>query len=524
MKELTSSIYTFEKMIRENFLYVDKTEYLWELIRPGSAMYFYSRPRRFGKSLTLSTLEAVFQGKKELFRGLALYEKPYDWKSYPIIHLDFGDLKNDSVEALEKSLHIALSLIASRYGIPLGTNDPQMDFHLLTVKLAEQGPVVILIDEYDKPILDNLLKPDVAKIQTFLSNFYSVVKTTERYQRFVFMTGVSKFSHVSVFSKLNNLRDITMDAKFAAMLGYTQEELEFYFGDRIEQLIESNGGSKAEMLQKIKSWYNGYRFHAKNPTVYNPVSLVQFFNNGGEFNNYWFKTGTPTFLLEMMKQSNFNYADSLSEPEGSAFFDSFEISRIKPKVLLYQTGYLTLDRCEQEKMPYSDETITNYYLHFPNREVEKSFNENLLEYYANLQTNESQRFFAELIQMVGSGIADGFMESLKRLFANIPYNIHVKSEHYYQTIFYVICDMLHFYVQAEICTNAGRIDMMVAAGEWIYVLEFKLNHTAEDALKQIKNKEYALKYKRENKRIMLIGVNFDFDKGQISDWLTEELL
>ena len=215
--------------------------------------------------------------------------------------------------------------------------------------------------------------------------------------------------------------------------------------------------------------------------------------------------------------------ETLTEPVSEAFFDSFEISNLKPKTLLYQTGYLTIDKCVQAKVPYTDHTITEYYLHFPNREVERSFNEQLLEYYAAVQADDAQQLISKLITSVGSGDVDGFMNQLKVMFANIPYSIHVANEHYYQTIFFVICDMLRFMVQAEICTNDGRIDLMVAAGDWIYVMEFKLNKSAEEAMEQIHNKEYALKYQREEKHIMLLGVNFDSQSGQITNWLKEQI-
>lgn len=246
---------------------------------------------------------------------------------------------------MEKSLQELLEKCARQHNVELAGDDAQTQFINLIDTLAQHEKVVILIDEYDKPILDNITNPLVKDILNLLRGFYSVVKGTEALQRFVFMTGVSKFSHVSVFSNLNNLTDITMEAGFATMPGYTQEELEYYFGDRIELLVEINQSSKEEMLRKIKLWYNGYRFEENSQTVYNPVSLVQFFRNNGKFNNYWFKTGTTRVLLELMKDSNADYVKTLTMPETSSFFDSFEISTLKPKTLLYQTGYLTIDKC-----------------------------------------------------------------------------------------------------------------------------------------------------------------------------------
>ena len=499
MKNLTSSVYTFEKLIDGNFLYVDKTEYIWKLIQPAYAQYFLSRPRRFGKSLTVSTLEAIFQGKRELFKGLALYDKPYDWKQYPVIHLDFGDIKSSSPEQLEDSLQQLVAEIAAQFEVPLKTSNAQAQFRELVLALGKNEKIVILIDEYDKPILGNVTNPEIDEILKELKGFFSVVKATEPYQRFVLLTGVSKFSHVSIFSDLNNLTDITAEADFATMLGYTQEELEYYLGERIDELAERSENSKEEMLSKIKAWYNGYRFHADANTVYNPVSLASFFRNKGEFNNYWFQTGTPTFLLKLMKERDFNYSEALTSPVSGSFFNSFEISNLDPLVLLYQTGYLTIDKAVDVQMPYSNRIIRKYYLHFPNLEVEESFNECVLDYY------------------------DKFMDILKSVFANIPYSLHLKGEQNYQTVFYVICDMLRLYVQAESYTNDGRIDMVVEAGNWVYILEFKLDQSAEKALKQIHEKNYAQKFRHRGKRIMLIGVNFDSESGQIEKWISEEL-
>jgi len=262
MKDLTSSVYTFEDLIQGNFLYVDKTEYIWNLIRPAKEMYFLSRPRRFGKSLTLSTLKAVFQGKKELFKGLAIYDKPYDWKPYPVIHLDLGDCEPKDAQNLSNKLKYKLGIIASDYGIQLCGDTADIQFSDLIFKLSRLNhntSVVILLDEYDKPILSNINDPNISEIFRELKRFYSVIKNMEHAERFVFITGVSKFSHVSVFSDLNNLTDITMDARYATMLGYTQEELEANFTDRMEEIAGDRDLEK--LKQDIKSWYNGYRFH-----------------------------------------------------------------------------------------------------------------------------------------------------------------------------------------------------------------------------------------------------------------------
>jgi len=523
MKNITSSVYSFEKLRTDGYLYVDKTEFIWKLINPVGESYFLSRPRRFGKSLTLSTLKAVFEGKKELFKGLAIYDKPYDWKPHPIIHLDMNGRDFSTLEKMEERFRQMLREQAEINGITLKESSSDTMFHELIRTLHDKaGDVVILLDEYDKPILNNISKEKISDFLAALKAFYSVIKEKNGMIRLAFITGVSKFCHVSLFSDLNNLTDITMNRTYAGMLGYTQEEFEANFADRIELASKQMNMPKEQLLPRIKDWYDGYRFHEDAPRVYNPVSLAEFFNRRFEFKNYWFTTGTPSFLLELIMKSKFNYADLTGAPVSESFFNAFEITRLKPMVLLYQTGYLTIDKCLEKKIPFTDQTVREYYLRFPNLEVERSFNEHLLEYCTAIQTESSQEFFSKLITAVGTGNADSFMKLIQSVFADIPYTIHVKDEHYYQTVCYVICDLLNLLVQAEVCTNNGRIDMMVTAGDWIYVVEFKLNKTADEAMKQIEHKEYAMKYRKDGKKIMLLGVNFDFNSGSITDWLKEE--
>lgn len=518
MKRLTSSVYTFSDLIRGDFLYVDKTEYIWELVQVPKAMYFMSRPRRFGKSLTVSTLETVFNGEKEFFKGLAIYDKDYDWKKYPVIHLDFADRKNDTLEALEKSLQVELRVCAEKHGVLLETDNAQEQFAELIGKLADKEQVVILIDEYDKPLIDNIGKDEAAAIQEALSNFYSVIKATEPFQRFVFMTGVSKFTHVSVFSKLNNLLDITMDAKYATMLGYTQEELETYFADHIDTVVNRQGISRQELLAKLKAWYDGYCFHAKSALVYNPVSIAMFFLKQGEFNNYWFDTGTPTFLLELAKKTEFDFENALTQPISGMVFKSYEIEKLDPLALLVQTGYLTIKGTEEK---YGR---TFYHLGFPNLEVEEAFNTYLLSNYVDAPKEAIDDLSVRLADLVASGDVDGFMSLMSTFFEKIPYKLHIKKEKYYQTIFFMLFLMLGIRIEAEACTNKGRIDAVASYGEWTYLFEFKLDKSAEIALNQIKDREYFGKYRDNARRIMLVGANFDSEKGEIIAWQKEELV
>ena len=516
MKDLTSSVYSFEKLREGNFLYIDKTEYIWQLIKPASEMYFMSRPRRFGKSLTVSTLKAVFEGKKELFKGLAIYDKPYDWKPYPIIHLSFGDygVVSDPAKELPGYLMTKVGQLAQMHSVALSGSTPGICFGELIDKLAETAPVVILVDEYDKPILDNILNPKIAEIQKCLKGFYSVLKDRNEKERFLFITGVSKFSHVSLFSDLNNLTDITMDAKYATMFGYTQEELEANFSDRIAAVAGDR--DLDEFKAEIKAWYNGYRFHANSATVYNPVSLAKFFESGGEFNNHWFSTGTPTFLLELIKKQRFDFEAVLSSPVSNFAFDAYEIDRLNPLTLLLQTGYLTIDSAVKR---YGD---TAYKLRFPNLEVKGSFETYLTGYCSGLRVDQVKDSVYRLADAVTAGDVDAFLETMKVFFAKVPYDVHLKDENNFRILFYSVFMLLGISIEAESKTNEGRIDAVAANEDFVFVFEFKLDKTKEKALDQIKDRDYYRRYMNSGKRIFLVGVNFDMERGQIADWTSEE--
>ena len=517
MKDITSSVYNFEKLRQEGYLYVDKTEYIWNLINPAGESYFLSRPRRFGKSLTVSTLKAVFEGKKELFKGLAIYDKPYDWKPYPVIHLSFGDYNVDSDAQKELSGYLMAKIkqVAESYSVKLTNATPGLCFGELIDRLYEIGPVVVLIDEYDKPILDNIVNPEISKIQRSLKGFFSVLKDRNDKERFLFVTGVSKFCHVSLFSDLNNLTDITMDARYATMFGYTQEELEANFGDRIAALACDTDINAYKT--KIKEWYNGYRFHKSAKTVYNPVSLAKFFESGGEFNNYWFATGTPSFLMELTKKTDFDFRSVIggdSVPEIA--FSAFEIDNIDPLTLLLQTGYVTIKETEERFGQ------TWYFLDFPNREVAGAFSAYILNSYAGKTQTASVQFTAEIATALLNRDLKKLRKIMEVFFAGIPYTSHKKQESTFQTIFFSIFRLLGLYIEAESATNDGRIDAVVQTEEAVFIFEFKLDNDPT-ALEQIKEKEYHKKYLLDQREIYIVGVNFDSEKGNLIGW-EEELI
>ena len=517
MKDITSSVYNFEDLIQGNFLYVDKTEYIWQLIKPAKEMYFLSRPRRFGKSLTVSTLKAVFEGKKELFKGLAIYDKPYDWKPYPVIHLSFGDYNpiNDTVERIDAYLFDKIRMVAKSLAIDLpDAQDASSAFAKLIDIAAVKSNVVILVDEYDKLILDNILNPNIKEIQSCLKGFYSVLKDRNDKERFLFVTGVSKFCHVSLFSDLNNLTDITMDARYATMFGYTQEELEANFADKISEI--ANGQDIDAFKAKIKEWYNGFRFEENAKTVYNPVSLAKFFESGGKFNNYWFSTGTPSFLMELAKQKNFDFESSLKEPVPQITFNAFEIDNIDPLTLLLQTGYVTIKGTEER---FGE---TWYYLDFPNTEVTSAFSAYILNSYAEKTQTDGVRFVSEFATSLVKNDLKRLRKAMESFFAGIPYDVHKKQEATFQGIFFSVFRLLGVYIEAESETNDGRIDAVVQTPKAIYIFEFKLDNNPT-ALSQIKEKEYFKKYLLDKRDIYIIGVNFDSVKGNLVGWQDEKV-
>ena len=515
MKDITSSVYNFEKLRQAGYLYVDKTEYIWNLINPAGESYFLSRPRRFGKSLTLSTLKAVFEGKKELFQGLAIYDKEYDWKKYPVIHLDLNGFDFSSLAAVKSSLIRLMKETAAYHNVVLTESSPDNMFREIISELSRQQHVVILLDEYDKPILNNIGKAEISDVLTCMKSFYSVIKAFENKLRFAFITGVSKFCHVSLFSDLNNLTDISRDARYATMFGYTQDELEENFGERIYALA---GQEDVEAFKaKIKEWYNGYRFHKNAQTVYNPVSLAQFFEKGGEFKNYWFSTGTPSFLMELTKKTEFDFRSVIggdSVPEIA--FSAFEIDSIDPLTLLLQTGYVTIKDTEERFGQ------TWYYLDFPNLEVTTAFSAYILNSYAGKTQTEGVRFTAEFATSLLNNDLKKLRKAMEVFFAGVPYDVHKKQESTFQGIFFSLFRLLGVYIEAESATNDGRIDAVVQTPKAIYIFEFKLDNDPT-ALEQIKEKEYFKKYLLDKRELYIIGVNFDTVKGNLVGWEEEKV-
>jgi len=512
-KLLPVGIQTFRKICEGNYLYVDKTQHIYDLITTGTT-YFLSRPRRFGKSLLVSTLEAIFQGNKELFQELDIGGADYDWQSYPVVRIDFSSLNKDNLEELKKDLSLTLKNIAERYHISLPEYlHPATYFKWLIQELSKINKVVILIDEYDAPIIKHIGKnlELAAQHREFLKEFYTVIKGQDQYLKFVFLTGVSKFSKVGVFSGLNNLEDITMDRRFSGLLGWTQEELESNFQTHIEALAQSEEETGQEIIHKIKVWYNGYRFSAKELYVYNPFSTLLLFKQQA-FEFHWFETGTPTFLIELMKaEGSFSPKEMIDNRVSAEAFSCYEIEHLDTLPLLFQTGYLTIKDYDKQTRLYQ--------LGYPNFEVNNAFTERLIKTFSVLEPGMAEGYIVKLIDCLQSNDLDEFFEILRIFFANIPYDIQLKQEKYYQTVFYLIFSLLGLRVQTEVTTNRGRIDAVVELHKTIYVFEFKLFGTREEALAQIKEKEYYEKYLNSGKEIILIGVAFDPEERNIGDYL-----
>jgi len=513
MKKLPIGIQTFERLISEGYLYVDKTSQVHTLISSGS-VYFLSRPRRFGKSLLLTTLKALFLGKRHLFKDLAIDSLEYDWAPHPVIHIDMSLGTCHSGNELREFLSRRVTQIAGEHGIRLKEPVCNERFAELIRRMSKNGKVVVLIDEYDKPILDNIPNVEIAiQMRDVLKGFYTVIKASDEYLRFVFLTGVSKFSRVSVFSGLNNLNDITMNDQFASMLGYTEKELEHNFSEHIDELVAASGGNRARMLQRIQDWYNGYQFGGYGARVYNPFSTLLLFRNQ-RFASYWFETGTPTFLVELIREGNVDVSalDDLRISESS--FGTFDIERLDPLPLLVQTGYLTIRSYD----PDSD----LFQLGYPNREVRKAFLESLTEAFVVNVGKTAPSRLEDMVQALRNVNMEAFFDTLRIFFADIPYDIQIKRERYYQTIFYLVFSLMGIRIRAEVRTNRGRVDAVAETDGDVFIFEFKLDGSAADALAQIRAREYAEKYADSTKPVHLIGVVFDHAERNIGDWVIED--
>ncbi|QSI03266.1 hypothetical protein DYE50_11890 [Treponema ruminis] len=517
---------SFSNLRESGCIYVDKTGYIAKLIAISGKMYFLSRPRRFGKSLTVSTLEAIFQGKRELFKGLAIDKADYDWKTYPIIHIDFGDCGKSTPEGLDGWLKDRLEEIADAYGVgPLDMTKTSDDlFAKLILLLSKKDKVVVLVDEYDKVLSDNVFSPEVEKLRQVLGNFYQVVKTKGALLRFVFITGVTKYARLSVFSKMNNLNDLSLVPAYATMLGYTQKELEENFAGYIEQGVKGTGMGREAYLARVREMYDGYRFAPGCETVYNPVSVGLFFTNGRgqDFEDYWIDTGGTKLVMDMAQSVDLDVTEDLERGMAKSALSSFDVAELshamgdmgKVQAFLLQTGYLTIGDY--------DEGFSLYSLRFPNKEVRDAYYQNLLTRWC---AKESEYVVRDLVVALRKGDTQRYMGTLAAVFASVPYRAGKKEPDFAQVVDVVmlLCGKA-VRVVAEDQTSEGRIDLSVVAGEHVYVMEFKADKSAEAALRQIKEKRYADKFRLEKgKTIHLLGIAFSSTGHTVQDWKEEVL-
>ncbi len=506
MKKLPIGIQTFEQIIKNNYLYVDKTGIAVELIDRYKYV-FLSRPRRFGKSLFLDTIHNLFEGKRSLFTGLAA-EKGHDWsKSYPVIKISFGAGDFRSPEMLQITILETLRDNEKRLGVYCEIEAISARFSRIIKAAYEKynQPVVILIDEYDKPILDNIDQPEMAAFaRETLKAFYSVIKDNDAHIRFAFLTGVTKFSKVSVFSGINNIVDISLNPLFATVCGYTQHDLELMFAQHLENTD----------MDEVRRWYDGYHFMGEH--VYNPFDILLFLDNNKLFKSYWFETATPTFLVKLLQQQHFFLPNLNNIKAGEELLTTFDIDKINPVTLLFQSGYLTIKEVVQE------DGMIEYSLGFPNLEVSTAFTNSLLDIFAPLEKKFPLR--KNLARALRLGDMEQLKAAIHALFAAIPYHNYTNNdiaryEGFYASVIFAWLSSVPLQLIVEDCTNKGRIDMSVETDNTIYLIEFKVDMPEETALSQIRDRGYAEKYQARGKKIILIGIGFSSKEKNVTDFL-----
>lgn len=513
MQKLPIGIQSFAKLRNDGFAYVDKTRLVYDLAQNGKYI-FLSRPRRFGKSLLLSTLKAYFEGKKELFEGLAITELEQTWEAYPVLHLDLNVGIYNSVQGLQEALKSNLNIMEKTHGVAKESDDNAQRFKELIWNVAAKTgkQVVILVDEYDKPLIETIdNEPLQQEYRTILKAFYGNIKTCDEFIRFVMLTGVSKFSKISLFSDLNNLTDISLSERYADICGLTAEEIERTFGDYLEDFAQKEGTDKAVIMEQMRKMYDGYHFSGDiTKDMYNPFSVLNSLSEQ-QYRNYWFSTGTPTFLVKLLQNGDYDLRDFSSGNILANDLSAKESLSKEPIAMFYQTGYLTIKGYDKEFGSYS--------LGFPNREVEQSFLNFLLPRYTGNTDNRSSAFIEYFVRDLRKGDIESFLNRMKTFFADTPYELVRDLENHYQTVMFTVCRLMGYYTKAEYHTSSGRIDMVVKTQQYAYIFEFKFNKTAEEALAQIDAKDYPLPFNAEGRKLFKIGVNFSKETRNIDDYI-----
>ena len=513
MKRYPIGIQTFSEIITENYLYIDKTEEVYNMVTSGK-YFFLARPRRFGKSLLVSTLNSLFSGKKELFKGLWIEDK-WDWSNmHPIIYIPFNGLDYRGL-GLENVVSDCLRGQIEEQGLSVeGDSASKIFKNFIEEAHKKTGKkVVILIDEYDKSLIDFLEDPEQLEAnRNFLKSFYGVLKPADPYLELVFLTGVSHFSKVSIFSDLNNIQDITLHESFGKLVGITQEDLEFYFANEIKNIAEQKKISQQDFLAKIKLWYNGYTWDLEN-TLYNPFSLLQFFSHKGKFQNYWFQTGTPNFLVTEFRKHHTYDIKNVSTT--SSVLTSFDVKNLNLIGLLFQTGYLTLTNYDEDDDLYT--------LDYPNREVRHS----LAQYLASSYREHNESVIPTVVDFrkaLQTNDLDSAIEHINAIFATIPYDLWQReNEHFYHALIHLTFVLLGAYVQSEVHTSNGRCDALLHTADYIYAFEFKLDKTASEALAQIETKGYLTPFMSSTKPKFAVGINFSTELKRVESYLVKQM-
>jgi hypothetical protein len=515
LKNLPIGLQSFEDIRKKDFLYVDKTDMVYKLVTNGK-YYFLSRPRRFGKSLLISTFHAYFDGRKDLFEGLAIEQLEKDWVKYPVLHVDLNTGAYTTPEALKNKLSTQLSYWEKLYD----KDDTEIELGdrfggIIRRAYEHTGQqVVILVDEYDKPMLEAIADEQLQEsYRSILKGFYGALKSMDAYIRFAFLTGVTKFSKVSIFSGLNNIRDISMLEDYVGLCGITDEEIDTVLSPYIARLASKLGLNIKDTREELRSKYDGYHFCEDTTGIYNPFSLLNTFEDN-KFRNYWFETGTPSYLVYLLKKHHYQLEKLTTVEADAETLSSTDTQSKDPIPVIYQSGYLTIKSYNPR--------FRSYALGFPNAEVEEGFMKFLLPYYTSATESETTFHVTRFVQEVESGKVDDFLKRLSSLFADTPYELVKELENHYQNVIFIVCKLMGFYVKAEYHTSEGSVDLVLQTSDYTYVMEFKFNSTAEEALAQINDKQYSLPFECDNRKLIKVGVNFSSKTRNIDGWKIEQ--
>ena len=511
-------IQTFEEIITRNLLYVDKTEYVYRMTHSGGKHFFLSRPRRFGKSLLVSTFKSYFQGKKELFKGLAIEKLEKDWTEYPVLHFSMAGGKHMEKDQLERYLDFELNKLEKLFGIDTPRQDPNTRLADLIIKAYQQTgkQVVVLIDEYDAPLLDVVHEDSHLKdLRNVMRNFYSPLKDCEPMLRFVFLTGITKFSQMSIFSELNNITNISMDHEYAGICGITKEELETQMSADVDALAVKMNLTRTQTLDALREFYDGYHFAAQSPDIFNPYSLLNAMAKS-KLDYYWFTSGTPTYLIEMLKKFQVMPSDIGRCEADKSDFDAPTEMMVSIMPLLYQSGYITIKGYDPETELFT--------LDIPNKEIRVGLYRSLLPNYIGMTTPKGATTIAKMSALIRRNDMNGALQMLQAFLATVPYCNNADSEGHYQQMMYVIFSILDNYVDVEVRTPSGRVDMVLRTATHLYLFELKLNKDAVAAMKQIDLKEYSKRFALCGLPIVKVGVNFDVATHNITDWKIEDVM